>query len=262
MKKGICFHWGFIISPEQKAQILSAVGFDSVIANADPKFDYQNGTFKEQVKLFKKYKLTPSTLHMQHDKNEISAFWEVGKKGDNLEKTLEKDILFAHKYGFSAVVVHLKSENPNPVGLERIKRLLELCKKKKVFFAVENITKINCLQYVFDNIDHPYLKLCYDIGHNNCFHKDFDVLAHYGDKLHCLHLHDNDGSADQHTLNRLGNIDWNAFAVRLAKLGFNGSLDYEVIYNPNQFDDAKSIAEEVYNQALELERLIAEYKKI
>ena len=35
MNKGICFYWGFLISSEEKAKILSKLGFNCVITNAD-----------------------------------------------------------------------------------------------------------------------------------------------------------------------------------------------------------------------------------
>jgi sugar phosphate isomerase/epimerase len=66
--------------------------------------------------------------------------------------------------------------------------------------ALENLRKPEYLDFLFDNIKSDKLKFCYDSGHNNCFTPEIDCLGKYGDKLIALHLHDNDGTCDQHLL--------------------------------------------------------------
>ena len=120
MNKGISFYWGFINKPEERVKILKKVGFDCVITNADPKFDTQNGSFKQQIKLFKQYGLKLSTLHMQYNPSELPYFWTKGKMGKYLEKRLIKDVKLAHKYGFKYVVTHVKGI-PSQTGINRLK---------------------------------------------------------------------------------------------------------------------------------------------
>jgi sugar phosphate isomerase/epimerase len=57
-----------------------------------------------------------------------------------------------------------------------------------------------------------------------------DHFKNYGDKLIALHLHDNDGTADQHTLNQAGTIDWSWVAKQLKNNSSFISLDYEIIH--------------------------------
>lgn len=261
MNKGICFYWGFLISSEEKAKILSKLGFNCVITNADKKFNYQSGNIKHQVKLFKKYNLKLSSLHMRYEAEDLSHFWNNDNIGKKLEKTLIKDIKVVKKYGFSCLVVHLKGK-PSKIGLDRLNRLLNFCDKLDVNLAVENTSNCyDCIKYVFDNISNKHLRFCFDSGHGNVFETDIDYLSLYGDKLICLHLHDNDGSSDQHTLNKYGSINWDSLAKKLAKLNYNGNLDYEVMLTPKRNETALSVARQVYKQAVELEKLIEKYKK-
>ena len=261
MKKGISFFWGFRDdSPEQKIKMLSDAGFDSVMVTIEKKFEKENGSAKQQMALFKKYGISPSSLHMRYKGWNLSNFWKKGFGGAFLEHQLKKDVKTAHKNNIPAVVVHLVGE-PSLIGLKRLKRILKLCKKLDVFLAIENINYPNLFAYVFENIEHENLKFCYDSGHNNTFDAQTDYLEKYGDKLVCLHLHDNRGSHDDHTLNKYGTINWKKIAEKLAKINFNGSLDYEMIMYYRTDETSQQVLLEVFEQAKELEQMIEDFKK-
>ena len=119
MKKGISFFFGYDTEPEQRAKMIKDYGFDTVIANADKRLDKQNGTFKQQIKLFKKYGLELSSLHMSYRAEDLPNFWREGKAGDILTKNLIRDVKLAHKYGFTCVVVHLYGTY-SPIGEQRL----------------------------------------------------------------------------------------------------------------------------------------------
>lgn len=256
MNKGISFYWGYKeIDPEERAKLMSNLGYDCVITNADKKFNSQNGSIKYQVELFKKYNLKHSSLHMKYNSEDLPFFWERGFRGYKLYKSLLNDVKIAKKYGFTCVVVHLKGK-PSKVGLNRIKKVLKLCNRLQVPLAIENLSKQYCFEYVFENIDDKYLKFCYDIGHNNCFDPEYDYLSKYGDKLICLHLHDNKGEKDDHTLNKYGTIDWAKFANKLKEINYSGNLDYEVLMCYKEGDKAEDVAKIVLEQARQLEKMI------
>jgi len=259
MNKGIVFYWGFNIDIEQRCKIIDTIGFDCVITNADSKFNKQNGTIKEQIKLFKQYNIKLSSLHMRYNGQDLPYFWTKTKKGDWMERRLIKDVKIAYKYGFPYVVTHVKGI-PNEIGLKRLERVLKVCDKYNVDLAIENTEDITCFMYVFDNIKHKHLKFCYDSGHGHCFHLEIDFFKCFGDKLVCLHLHDNKGLNDDHTLNKYGSIDWDKIAKQLAEINYNGNLDYEVLMPNKANENAIEVAKEIYVQACELEKLINKYK--
>lgn len=261
MDKGISFYFGYQINYKKRAKMIKDAGFDSVITNADKAFKKQNGTIRKQVKLFKKVGLKLSSLHMHYNDNELKEFFCEGKIGDRLEKNLIKDLKIAKKYGFKCVVVHLQ-EVYSDIGLKRIERILKVCEDLNVPLAIENIDYQNLFIKIFEKIDNKYLKFCYDSGHNNCFDSYFKYLQKYGDKLICLHLHDNDGLEDLHTLNKFGTIDWDDVAKQLANCN-EVSLDYELLMHTKKANiSAQETLSECYKQACELEERIINYKNI
>ncbi len=259
MKKGISFYFGFKDdnSHEERAKMIKDAGFDCVITSADKRFSNQNGSFKQQLKWFKKYGLELSSLHMRYKINELPEFFKNSKIGKRMEQELFKDIKLAAKYNFSCVVVHLFcKENSREIGFQRIKKALKLCEKLNVPLAIENIDDPETFKALFNELEHPYLKMCYDSGHNNFVDKDFDYFKHYGDKIICLHLHDNDGTADQHTLNKYGTINWKSLANKLSKLPNEINLDYELLLHKKGNDTKQEILNETFKQACDLENLI------
>jgi len=258
MNKGISFYFGYKINYKERARMIKEAGFDCVITNADKHLNKQNGTIRQQVKIFKQVGLKLSSLHNRYNDKDLKHFFQNDKVGDKVEKNVIKDLRVAKKYGFSCVVVHLKGEF-NEIGVERLKRILNVCEKLGVFLAVENVDYKEVFVKVFECINNKYLKFCYDSGHNNFFDKHYDYLAKYGDKLVWLHLHDNDGTDDLHTLNRYGNIEWDKIAKGLSKCG-EVNLDYELLMHVKGSFDAMGALKECYKQACELEDKINEYR--
>lgn len=259
MNKGISFYFGYNINYKQRAKMIKDAGFDCVITSADKRFNKQNGSIKKQVRIFRKIGLELSSLHMSYRDTELKNFFLNNKLGDKLEKNLKKDIKIAKKYGFTCVVVHLKEEFTQ-IGIDRLKRLLKVCESVNIPIAIENIDYQNVFCQVFKEIDNKYLRFCYDSGHNNCFDSYFDYLDQYGDKLECLHLHDNDGLDDLHTLNKFGTIDWDDIAKKLSNCK-EVNIDYELLMNVKGNYSAQETLNECYKQACELERKILEYKE-
>ncbi len=84
------------------------------------------------------------------------------------------------------------------------------------------------LQCIYPAVDTGRLGFCFDSGHYNVYTPQLDLLTMYGDRLMALHLHDNDGQADQHTLPGTGTIAWKSLMEKLDRLGYQGALSLEV----------------------------------
>jgi sugar phosphate isomerase/epimerase len=81
-----------------------------------------------------------------------------------------------------------------------------------------------------DEVDHPSLKLCLDIGHQNVFS---DVRApewvqRLGTRLAHVHVHDNDGRQDRHWSLGRGTIDFEPFYAALLQHAPETILSLEV----------------------------------
>ena len=256
---GISWFFGYNIKPETRAKLIKEYGFDCVITNTDKRFNKQNGKIKQQVKLFKKHDIKLSSLHMKYQSKDLAHFWLNGKRGEKLVKDLIDDIKIVKKYNFTCLVVHLKGRYTN-IGEERLKRVLKVCEKYNIDLAVENLDNEKAFVKVFENINHPNLKFCYDSGHHNIWIKDIDLLEKYGDKLVAVHLHSNMGKFDSHSLKRYGNIDWDNIAKKLAKLP-KVNLDYELLMKDKPKDITfEKVLKECKKEADYLEERIKFYQ--
>jgi len=256
MKIGISFYFGYKLKTKEAVKLLKEHNFESVMTIADKKFTKTQGAISKQVKYFKKYNIELSSLHMRYEEGELPNFWVNNKIGDKLESNLKKDLKIAKKYGFKCVVVHLKGEYSD-IGVNRINRLLKIAREINVPLAIENIDCQDLFIKVMDSIDDDYLKFCYDSGHNNCFDPEYNYLSKYGDRLVALHLHDNDGLNDDHTLNRLGNIDWDKISLSLSQCP-NVNLDYELLMHKGRNMNPKEVLQECHKQGNELLKKIKE----
>ena len=231
LNKGISFFFGYISDTTERANLIKKIGFDSIIASQDSKFNHENGTIKQQIKLFNEVRLSPSSLHMTYTTEELPHFWQDDEIGEKIKRSIINDVLTASKYKFKSVVVHLVGEYTK-IGEKRLYEILDFCKTKSIPLAIENLIKRKIIVDVFNNINHEMLKFCFDSGHQNAFDKDFPYLEYFGDKLVALHLHDNNGLVDEHTIPPFsGTIDWDIIAKQLAVLPqiANISLDYETL---------------------------------
>ena len=69
---------------------------------------------------------------------------------------------------------------------------------------------------------------CLDTGHAMLISQDPSRFAlELGDRLCCLHVHDNNGMADQHLLPYAGIIDWERFTQSLARIHYSGEICFE-----------------------------------
>lgn len=103
--------------------------------------------------------------------------------------------------------------------------------------ALENLKRPEYLQFVFQKIQSGRLGFCYDSGHENCYSKGTDLLSMYGNKLMALHLHDNDGTGDQHRIPGEGTINWDIVVRKIKKTTYRGAVTLEVT---NEFSEMYS----------------------
>ncbi len=69
---------------------------------------------------------------------------------------------------------------------------------------------------------------CLDTGHANLTGDTPANMAKIlGSNLKVLHVHDNDGIEDRHTMPYTGTIDWSSFGEALREIGFDGTVSLE-----------------------------------
>jgi sugar phosphate isomerase/epimerase len=117
------------------------------------------------------------------------------------------------------------------LAAEAVGRLLGPCGKLGVRLAVENLTGPAYVPAFYDalfqRLGPDELGFCYDSGHA-LVSGQADLVVRYAGRLLATHLHDNDGTADQHRLAGEGRADWPMVLGAMKRAGYAGTVNLEV----------------------------------
>jgi len=223
---GISSWFGYKYSYEERFKLIKDAGFQSVMIWWGEEEKHKEST----PHIARKYGLKIENVHLPFFN--INAIWENSSGGEELFNKYLLNIDDCRKHEIPTAVMHVTSgENPPPynqLGLDRFKRLIEKAEKNGVTIALENVHTLEHLDFIFDNIKSDRLKFCYDSGHEHCFTPGKDCLSKYGHRLAALHLHDNDGTGDQHMLPFSSSVNWERIMNKLKELNYKGALTLEV----------------------------------
>ncbi|MBQ9746915.1 MAG: sugar phosphate isomerase/epimerase [Clostridia bacterium] len=176
-----------------------------------------------------------------------------------VQDDVRKSIALCAYVGCRRLVVHpifdgsarypsMTKEQERAVNMEFYTSLIPLLKKHKVVCCLENMwmqdwksKKIytavcSDINETIDYIDklnaiagERCFGFCLDIGHLLLVGQDPCYwIERLGDRLETLHVHDNDGANDGHTLPYLGCANWERFILGLRKSGYKGNISFEV----------------------------------
>jgi len=227
-------YFGYELPIKERFDLIKSAGFDAVGLWCDDWFGWTGHREYPDIARTAGLHVVDGHAPFARDYDFVNALWYDNLDGETTYETYLRTINECSEDGIANLIVHLNvnygefiAPPPNELGALRIKRLVEAAEKRNVTIALENIDDHSFLAYVFERINSPNLGFCYDVGHRHCEEPNVDLLALYGDKLVALHLHDNDGSGDQHRLPFEGNIDWQEQMPKIAAAGYNGPITLE-----------------------------------
>ena len=135
-----------------------------------------------------------------------------------MEERYNEALRIADEFGVKDIVLHDGYLPPIyhkswhlKKSLEFWNRFLETVDDKYIFY-IENVfdDEPYMLTEIIDSVGRDNFKICLDVGHANCMTKDVPVeewVSLMGERIGHLHLHNNDGSADQHNSFLEGSLD-------------------------------------------------------
>jgi len=142
---------------------------------------------------------------------------------------------------------HGNEEEIFELNMDFYRSLIPYCREYGIKCGVENmwrndplrryITHDTCskkeefVRYV-DTLDSEYMIACLDVGHVGLPLQDdgaHDFVRYLGhDRLHSLHIHDNDYKGDQHSVPYAGKMNWTELARSLGEIDYEGDFTYEL----------------------------------
>ncbi len=158
---------------------------------------------------------------------------------------VNRAIALATLVGARLITVHpapcFDSERGTQTERERLQRqaLIALCNRANaqgVVIALENMQSPNVYAPGFVNMNShfalleeiPALGITFDVGHANMAGVSLrDTVLRLAQRLRLVHIHDNDGSSDQHLPVGRGTIDWRSFTQALVQIRYTGVLEFE-----------------------------------
>ena len=168
-------------------------------------------------------------------------------RAERMEK-MKRSIYISHLLGCKNWIVHPimpfgiedigtgKEQTTWDMNVEFMSELLKTAKEYDVTICYENMpmlkfsiaTPEKILEFV-ELMNDEHFKICLDTGHVAVF-KGLSLgneVRRLGKHIATLHVHDNDGTRDQHLFPCFGKIDWKDFASALREIGFDGSFSLE-----------------------------------
>ncbi len=162
---------------------------------------------------------------------------------------------FSQILGAKIVVVHavtdVKPVDFIPYNLRFYKMIEPYAKAADVKIGVENLFKFDAKFHRFEGVletgeklssflqklRSPQFVACVDTGHAGLTGVPPQKLISGMNKslVKCLHLHDNDGKDDLHSLPYTGKLDWDEIIAALKKLGYDGDVTLEIMFFLEKF---------------------------
>lgn len=250
---GLFYWFGYNIPVKPCMELIRNAGFQSVMLWWGDEYEAVNGPKELLPEAARNCGLAVDNVHVPYE--HCNELWLDTLSGEELTAMYLRCVGDCADHGIPAAVIHVTRGDapppPTPIGLERMQRVAERAELRGVNLALENLRKPEYLDYVYERTDSGRLKFCYDSGHENCYSKGTDLLHKHAARLCALHLHDNDGTSDQHLLPGDGTVDWKHIKTALVEADYRGNLTLEVT---NEFSPA-------YNNATAEEFLTLAYRK-
>ena len=183
--------------------------------------------------------------------------WDIGRLAPEAgSQRINEMLRKCARFGARRMTLHLGSfsddigrEKSLHNAVEAIARSLPIARGLKIRICAENSTcwhNPNDLgvctgdfKFLFGRVKSPIVGLCLDVGHAHITGNLYDLIEKFGPKLYNTHLHDSDGTDDNHLAPGQGTINWNRLFIALIKAEYKGYLNFEFSVKTGAYPDFK-----------------------
>lgn len=199
--------------------------------------------------------LTLLDVHASTGREKLWYALEEYRRKSGVELIINRIELFSELEGTGALAIHIPCYR-RAVGfpqeeLDRIPQyvvqlrrsldeLMPVLEKHNVCLALENMPneEFEVSGELLPDYPAERLGIAYDSGHGNYgFNRGLDHLERLKSRLAVIHLHDNDGTLDQHQPPFYGNVDWRRLVDIIDSSAYHGPLSFEISMKHTPFYD-------------------------
>ncbi len=209
-----------------------------------------------------------------YDREYLRRHVELKKEEILLTADLECPYLVVHPLFFTNWKRNDEPERSKATNVEILRELCEFAKGYGVKIALENMPGFresrlacSCARDVWEHVQEvgsDNLCVCLDFGHANFSVRQkvdetessvCDYVRLFGEKIECVHIHDNTGKGDEHVLPlspARGGIDWTEAMRALKAAGYRGHFYAETGFEGNYPEPIFLQCEKITAQVLRL----------
>jgi sugar phosphate isomerase/epimerase len=225
-------------SPQPYLRKIAEAGFTHIhwCHHWDTDFLYCDSEIVQIKKWLDEYDLKLNDLHATagREKCWVSSLEYERQAGVEL---IKNRIEMAARLETDVIVIHPSNTPDEPDSREKhrdsllrsLDDLQTFAKSHGVRLALENVMYTPFFVNLgLDTYGPDYIGICYDSGHGNLLKSSgLDWLEPRKERLIALHLHDNDGTSDQHKIPFTGIVDWDRLTRIIAESPYNKAVNLE-----------------------------------
>lgn len=231
-------------------------------------FLYSGCEVEQIAAWFREYGLSLLDLHGSVGLEKNWAAAEEYRRLAGVQLVLNRVEMTA-RLGGEVVIMHAwVAENPDGTvstwdSLKKSLDELEPCARRLgVRIAIENLNgNWPLIREVLGAYAPDFLGLCYDSGHGNTDGVGLANVTSMKDRLISIHLHDNDGTADQHRLPFSGTIDWARFVTIMCSSAYAKCISMESTMSNEGIADEDEFLAKAFVAGSRLSSMVAERRR-
>ncbi|HZJ78383.1 MAG TPA: sugar phosphate isomerase/epimerase family protein [Clostridia bacterium] len=244
------FHLQEVFGFEGAIDLISEVGFDAIDVSLDNTKRWEENVISRDDYIEYAGRLKEKAKKKGFFFNQAHAPFPSYKKDDEEYNkftyyAIIRAMRFAAELGVKHIIIHpFNHENQKQANLDFFNNLLPYCKKYNIKIAIENMfgwdakkgktTSNVCssaeeLADFIDSLNSEYFVACLDVGHAGLAGENpADMIRTLGhDRLKALHIQDNDGVRDLHTMPYVSKIDFDSITSALKEIKYDGEFTLE-----------------------------------
>lgn len=274
----------YVSSTKECIKLVHDAGFRYVDFSLGGRLFAEGEGWRELAADFVDYAGTLGVQYVQaHSPN--ATVLDTPERWDKEVFRAKRSLEICAEMGIPQVVIHA-SYTSRPVTKESwykenadfYRELLPVAEETGVTILTENTTHANLPEgkyYLYtgkdmadfiEYIDHPLFEAVWDTGHGTTEGSQYDNIVALGKHLRGLHVHDNNGKADEHTMPYTGVLNLDQVMNGLLDVGYDGYFTFEVLNalraskdgrQPRQkFERDTRLAEPTLEMQIDMERLL------